>query len=492
MDVIIWNSGAWYYGYRPIFRSLGAYKAAQVLRQNGYNVQIIDFVNHLTIEQLYLATIKFITGKTICLGISATFLCHLKRNWPNGETSQLPYEIYQVLKKLRKERPFLKIVLGGYNSDIVPNYDIFDGHILGYAEDIFYELVNYYRTGKNEPIYKIDTALNRKAYIKSNRHYYRIENDSYRFVDNDCIMPGESLPIEIARGCVFKCKFCNHLLLNKNKNDYLRDLALVKQELQYNYYKWGTTNYFITCNTFNDTQEKISAWYKMIQSLEFDINFVSYLRADLLDRFPDTPYMLHESGLAAAFHGIESLHPIAAKSIGKEWSGSKARDYIPKLYHDIWQSKVYQHLNFIIGLPEESRESILDTADWFKNNNLYSTEFAVLAINKNWSLSSSEFSRNYSRYGYSFKDNSAIDWYNNYWSFHEANEWKKNILKPYIIPFKGWFGPWQIIGLQTLGYNNDIFDKSRQTVDLYQSIIDDVNTRSAAWIQEYLKKILSL
>jgi glycosyltransferase involved in cell wall biosynthesis len=91
-------------------------------------------------------------------------------------------------------------------------------------------------------------------------------------------------------------------------------------------------------------------WHKMVTSLPFKINYTAYLRADLLDRYEDVPYMLAESGLLTAFHGIESLGEKASTVIGKGWSGKKARDYIPKLYHDIWDNKVYQTLSFIIGL----------------------------------------------------------------------------------------------------------------------------------------------
>ena len=40
-----------------------------------------------------------------------------------------------------------------------------------------------------------------------------------RFEKNDFILPGESLPLELSRGCIFKCRFCQYPNIGKDKDD---------------------------------------------------------------------------------------------------------------------------------------------------------------------------------------------------------------------------------------------------------------------------------
>ena len=91
--------------------------------------------------------------------------------------------------------------------------------------------------------------------------------------------------------------------------------------------------------------------------------------------------MLQESGLWGAFHGLESLHPYASNLVGKAWSGKQAKDFIPKLYHDLWGGKIPQLLSFICGLPKETPEDIMNTLKWHKENKLHSIFFAPLGLN---------------------------------------------------------------------------------------------------------------
>ena len=118
---------------------------------------------------------------------------------------------------------------------------------------------------------------------------------------NHKILKGETLPIEVSRGCIFKCKFCAFPLNGKSKLDYLRDPILIKEELQYNYEKYGTTHYFLSDDTFNDSTTKVEQIHKVVTSLPFKIKFTTYLRLDLLHAHQEQISMLEEMGLASPF-----------------------------------------------------------------------------------------------------------------------------------------------------------------------------------------------
>ena len=160
-------------------------------------------------------------------------------------------------------------------------------------------------------------------------------------------------------------------------------------------------------------------------------------------RFPDMAYQLKETGLFGAFHGLESLHPDASNAVGKGWSGRHAREFIPKLYHDMWESKIPQTLSFIIGLPNDTVLSIASTVDWFLSNNLHSMKFETLGLRKTLIRNPSEFEKDSAKYGYQFdKDD---NWYLDYISHKEAMQYTKvftNLLAPHVK-----VSTWQILSM---------------------------------------------
>jgi radical SAM superfamily enzyme YgiQ (UPF0313 family) len=440
MNVIFWNDCP----ELVIHRYIGPYKVSHYLKQHGYTSQVIDFVTYFSEEELYNYTTKFITSETLMIGVSLTFI---------GATQmrRVSTILINVLKRIKQEHPNIKFIAGGYNANVLHSFGVFDAHVTSYGEDITLELLNSYRNKSDPPPSFKKMPLWGQGlitvYQESNNTTYNIETDNFKFTKQDCIVPGETLPIEISRGCMFKCKFCNHRNLGRGKLDYLRSFECVKEELLYNYENFKTTNYFVICDTFNDTEYKMNKWYKMISSLPFKINYFAYLRADLIDRFPDTAYQLKETGLFGAFHGLESLHPAASKVVGKGWSGRHAKEFIPKLYHDMWSGQVPQYLSFIVGLPGDTIESMSSTADWFIDNKLHSMWFFDLGLSTKQIRDQSEFERDAEKYGYRFDENQE-------WYLPEMN-WKQSVkirdtlnkrLSPHVKTTA-----WTTMGLLSLG-----------------------------------------
>ena len=486
MDVVLWNSGAKTNDFTA-YRSLGSYKIAHTVRQAGYSAQVIDHVNLMSREDLFQCTTKFIDANTKILGISTTFLV---------EDHILPPNLISILNSFNTLYPNLEIVFGGYS---VMSSKVFLKYlnkknvsiIPGYGEDIFLDLLHWKAGKGTKPFIDLNDRHNRiNEYKTAINTLYNLECDNFKFTDQDCILPNETLPIEISRGCIFKCKFCNHLNLGRKKLDYLRDFELVKEEMLHNYAKWGTTNYYIICDTFNDTEYKMKAWYDMVNSLPFKIKYTAYLRADLLDKFPDVPYMLKDTGLFTGFHGIESLGREASTIIGKGWSGKSAREFIPKLYHDIWKDEVHQTLSFIVGLPGDTRESILDMMAWFKDNDLYHQAVHMLGIYKAaLNRHPSEFDLNTEKYGFSFPDETdPTYWETGYWNSNQVVEFIKTDINPIWKDISAPHGSWQIMMMLQYNIDPSLFKK-----DLSRWIdIDDLKIKRKAMIQNYISKLLAL
>jgi hypothetical protein len=494
MDVILLNSGPKEASITT-YRTLGAYKIAHSVRNAGYSCQVIDHVMFQSEEQLRTSILKFITSGTTVIGVSTTFM----RDPDVSPGATLPVHIINVLNEISEQFPQIKLIFGGYGIYLItkaPGPAFVKrpyATIHQYGEDIFVDVLNFLKGRAVEPQWTIAEVNSRLGFSGIVKHYtqpletrYNIETDNFKFTKQDVIMPSETLPLEISRGCIFKCKFCNHLLLGRGKLDYLRDFELIREELIHNYENWGTTNYYVICDTFNDTEYKMQAWHKMVTSLPFKINWTSYLRADLLDRFPDVPYMLKETGLYSCYHGIESLGEEASRVIGKGWSGKRARDYLPELYHNIWGKEVFQTLSFIVGLPGDTRHKLINTANWFNDNDMYNMSWHPLGLSKSNFKHASEFERNATQYGYSFL--SETNWKNDIFTYKIAAEFTRTLLGPMNAPHSARHGSWKIMQLRQLGYTTNDFLKENN--HLWNK--DDQHQRTTQFINQYISSLMAL
>jgi len=438
MEIIFWSGGLF---TRLLSRYIGPYKLAHYIRKKGYQSQVIDFCHVLTTRELFGITEKFISDHTKVLAISTTFLAdnifkfsdtyyaRASNKFHKTYQAKLPDNIIETAQMIKDRYPNIKIILGGYMSDRINGENIIDSSIMGYvnaSEDIFLEYLQFLGGRKIEPKFQIINPAfggqERKHYFDSNFKNYNIETDDFLWHKNDVIQSNDTLPLDISRGCIFSCKFCNYPHLGKGKFDYIRGMDKLRNELIYNYENFNVTNYIIIDDTFNDSVFKLENFCNMTKTLPFKINYNAYVRADLCHRFPVMTDLLSESGLFGAYHGLESLHPLASKLVGKAWSGNQAKDYIPELYHNIWNKKIPMHLNFIVGITHDTKESILDTIKWFKENQLHSIKFDQLLLygpdnNKNKLTILNEFDKNGPKYGYDFFDSDdGIEWKNNNWN----------------------------------------------------------------------------
>lgn len=508
MDVIFLNGEP--RATKFFMRYVGPYKVAHWIRKHGYQCQVLDFVTHFREEKLYKMITKFITADTSVIALSSTFLMQTPVEHTDGIYRRIPETLLNVLKTVMKENPSIKVVVGGYMSEKISGYGIIDATVMSYttaSEDVFLEYLNYLKKKGEAPLGTLqfpwpeapgDSPKPRMVYDTARFPTYSIETDDFKFTAQDVIMPGEPLPLDVSRGCIFACRFCQFPHLGKGKLDYIRGMNYIEDELRFNYENFGTTSYYVLDDTFNDTEIKMKAFYDMTQRLPFKITFAAYIRADLLHRFTDTPYMLQESGLFGAYHGIESLHPEASKVVGKAWSGKHAREYIPELYHNIWKGQIPVHTNFIVGLPHEPEAHVIETAKWFVANNLYSIKFAPLGLfgpgnNKSKYTIQSEFDRNAEKYGFTFDDEPTDNfestektWKNNQWTTKSAKQFAAMLTektKPYrklnvwFAPARLWYGetPEEIL---TSPRTDDYFETKKE--------------RSVEMFKEYYRKVMAL
>lgn len=495
MNVVFWNGGIpW-----GMSRTIGPYKVAYWLRKHNYSAQVVDFIEKMPEDVLYSATKRFINDKTLVLAISTSFMGIEFFTHSTGRRAWLTEAAFNVLTKIKQEHPNIKIILGGYKSEKLGGLGLVDATIMSYttaSEEIMLEYLNYLTTGTEPPEHRMyGIGPNKRiVYDKARNPVYNIEIDDFKWSKQDVILPGEPLPLDVSRGCIFACRFCQYPHLGKKKLDYIRGMEYLEAELIHNYETFGTTSYYIMDDTFNDTETKLKAFHDMTKTLPFKIIYTTYLRADLIHRFPDMAYYLQESGLYGAFFGIESLHPEASKIVGKAWSGKHAKEYVPELFHNIWKKKVPVHTNFIVGITGEPPESIVSTTDWFIQNDLHSINFERLALlgpndDPVWSIKS-EFDKNASKYGFTMMPpaNGSIfpDWKNDYWTrdiaTHHMNEANKKLYDYRKIQ------TWSIPSMLWQGFTKDDIE-NRLRKDYPTELLTEYRNQK---LREYFKAIMTV
>jgi len=419
-------------------KALGAYKCAHELRLHGYSCLVVDNFHTYSFEELSNLLSLTIGSDTYFVGISTTFL--LDSNTPkNPDGSQRPYAVLpgevfcpqgqefedNFVLLLRKLNPNIKVVIGGIAAN--PNFQSnnADYHVLGYAEVSIVNLAKHLHTGdilQHSTVNKFGKIVIDDRFAKT----YDIRTSTMEWLYPDVINQ-TVLPLEIARGCIFKCGFCSYPMNGKKTLDFVRNAEIIASELQENYNKYNIKTYMVVDDTFNDNDVKLDAIHAAFKQLSFQPELLTYIRLDLVARNPiDNMKKLYEIGVRAAHFGIETLNSVSAKIIGKGFDSKKIIDtvqYIRSTYKDM----VSLHGSFIVGLPEESIDSVVKTQKLLMSGELplHTWMWYPLHIQKNDRFAwNSKIGLNVTDYGYtelpSDLSSSSINWVNQFTSFTEA------------------------------------------------------------------------
>jgi radical SAM superfamily enzyme YgiQ (UPF0313 family) len=414
-----------------VHRTLGAYRIASALEKHGYSSFVVDHISVLTIDEIITAITPHIGQETLWVGVSSTFIWQMNKKTTdlNTHTSDsnldsMYYHSYDDMLKFFnfvKHHSSAKLIYGGARSPFYTMDTEIDYYVFGNADNAIIDLTNYLagRTDKIQHLKQVSSnGVDCVAIDSSDYPQPEMDNLSTHWWNkNFNVLAKESLPIELARGCIFKCKFCNYHLTGKKKGTYLRDPVEVRDELIKIYEAHGTTDYWLTDDTFNDDNDKIENLHRLFTSLPFKPRFSCYLRIDLLNKYPHQADLLAEMGLIGTFFGIETLEPSSAKAIGKGLHPNKVKDRLYWL-QEKWKNQVNISTGFILGLPYDNLQYFYELITWCMetDNPIHNMQFYPLLIyhyhnqRPEWNKYSSEFSLNPDVYGYKVKPNTASDW----------------------------------------------------------------------------------
>ena len=421
-----------------VSKPLGAYKCAHVLRESGYSCLVVDHFHSFTEKELRQLLSTVVSDKTKFIGFSNTFLADT--TIPKNEDGSTPE--YPLLKNgrifpqggavedstisfIKQLNPNIKIIVGGARSNPNESNRNVDYVFIGYSEISIVNFMNHLSRG--------DILTNATKNIFGRIIIDDRKAADYNFADSSMIwLPSDVvnhkvLPLEIGRGCIFKCKFCSFPMNGKQQLDFIRSEKQLMYELEKNYNEYGIFRYQIVDDTFNDNDHKLDTMLAGIKKLKFQPEFWAYTRLDLLARNIDKNFQkLYDIGLRATFFGFETLNEKTGRIIGKGYSRQRQIEAVQHIRNK-YKDTVTMHGTFIVGLPEETEDSCRSTFQMLlsKELPLHSWKWYGLHIAKTKQYAwSSEFMLNYEKYGYkeiSVDDNSNfINWKNEHTTFDRA------------------------------------------------------------------------
>lgn len=242
---------------------------------------------------------------------------------------------------------------------------LFDYFVLGQAEKFIVAMVKEIAEGR-EPRHGEHRGA---KYFHSSQYEDQLDSRDMKSMvwrEEDFVAQNESLPIELAKGCLYNCKFCHY----EKSSSIRKDSESLRAELIRNWETFGTTVYQICDDCLNDTRDRLEAVCAVFLSLPFQIEWVSFARVDVACRFPETLDLMVKAGARGLFWGIETFNHAVGKKIGKGSDPERVKAMLLRLKRD-YGDQVISHGSFIFGLPGESEESIRSSVQWIIEENAF-------------------------------------------------------------------------------------------------------------------------
>ena len=156
---------------------------------------------------------------------------------------------------------------------------------------------------------------------------------------------------ETSRGCPYRCSYC---LSSIDKKVRLRDISVVKRELQFFLDQKVKQVKFID-RTFNcDHRHAMEIWQYIYEHDNGVTNFHFEISADILREEEIALLNQFRPGLAQLEIGVQSTNPETIRAIKRVMDVDKLEKIVAAIHQG---HNIHQHLDLIAGLPYEDYES---------------------------------------------------------------------------------------------------------------------------------------
>lgn len=497
MQVILFTDVADTLGYG---KYAGTYKVATELRSSGFTCQVIDLFSKYTYDELEKIIDKFITNDTVVVGFSCTLMEKRVGIYGGTDSKVLNFgrpdsEVESLLYRAKSKNPKIKTVVGGARINTTVAWSFIDYAIINKGDVAMVKLVQHLTNGDNisviqtSPIIIIDGNSPEYFYTQA-----QFAQSKILYQPQDIILPGECIPIEIARGCIFSCAYCHFDLIGKKIGDWQKTKESLKEELIRNYELFGTTHYMVSDELVNESMPKMHLIHEVFTSLPFKITYTSYARLDLISAFPEQRDMIQESGAVSIAFGIETMNDVAGKKIGKGLGQQRIKETLA-FCAETWKNKIVTSSQFIVGLPGEDEESLRRTVDWLVSDECDLDIFGFMPLfirNSDDGRSSSKMDKDPKKFGYILHQEKP--WENEKMNFQRACQLvgefyaDPRVRKKIKFSAATWMGR-----LLNLGYTiEEVFRMIDDTKLDKAVIVNEINEKTEILKNQYLEKLMAV
>ena len=262
--------------------------------------------------------------------------------------------IRELLCEIPKLLPDTDIWLGGpevsYDGEaVLREFPHVRGIMVGEGEETFRELVGWYVDGQT-------TAVDNIAglYLPGGYSNVREPLDLSRvpFLYNELdTFANRVIYYESSRGCPYRCSYC---LSSIDKKVRLRDIEIVKKELQFFLDRNVAQVKFID-RTFNcNHKHALEIWNYIYEHDNGVTNFHFEVEGDILNEEEIALLNKMRPGLVQLEIGVQSTNPVTLKEINRFTDFENLKTIVEKINSG---KNIHQHLDLIAGLPYEDYSS---------------------------------------------------------------------------------------------------------------------------------------
>lgn len=357
---------------------LGVGYLAAVLKQNGYEVDLVD--GQILEKEIYEK--RILENKSLVIGISATI-----------KQMAEAVRVAGVLKKKNKDRI---ILLGGSGPNSLLPKDVFqtkdfDILVRGEAEETLPLLLNALNLGSSldtvpNIVYR-DGANKLKGTKRTpapqdldkipfpDRDIYPLEDYLARWKKNTGMT---STAIMSSRGCPFACVFCDKTISGRDVR--YRSTKNVVDEMQYLKGKYDLDDIFFYDDLFVCNRERVVEICEEIMARGLELTWSAQARVDRIDM--EILQLMRKAGCNEVYFGVESGSNKILNLLGKKFDRKQIIDAFDLCRRAGLKAGAY----LIVGVPGETKPDIEETKTLIQKIQPYLINFSFLTPFPNTSL----------------------------------------------------------------------------------------------------------
>lgn len=276
--------------------------------------------------------------------------------------------VLELSRELKKLLPKVPIWLGGpevtYDaSDVLEVHPEITGVMVGEGEETFKELLEYYvnreqveeteecrkLTGQDNTLHQMPGLCLRSGYTAP-RELTNLSTLPFLY-DDLSGFENKIIYYESSRGCPFRCSYC---LSSIDKRVRLRDVAVVKKELQF-FLDHKVKQVKFVDRTFNcNHAHATTIWQYILEHDNGVTNFHFEISADILNEAELELLRRMRPGAVQLEIGVQSINPDTLNAIHRRMDVDKLEQIVAEINRG---KNVHLHLDLIAGLPFEDLES---------------------------------------------------------------------------------------------------------------------------------------